>query len=239
MPWVIAIEFQTKPDPEMFGRLVGYLSGLWLERKPDTERGSRFHLGAAVVNLTGCGSASREMAWPAAGLHAQLQVAERNLELESAEELLAEIEAGHRAPALLPWLPLMSGGDNSDIIDRWKALAGSEPDRRRKAQMAAIAMLFATKVGRKAIWQAKLEDWNVDESEYVNEWIARGVVVGEARGEVREAQQLILRIGAKKLGPVPAGVESVLRAIQDRARLERIADRIFEAPGWGDLVATV
>ncbi|VTS02445.1 unnamed protein product [Gemmata massiliana] len=79
----------------------------------------------------------------------------------------------------------------------------------------------------------------MDESEYVNEWIARGVAVGEARGEVREAQQLILRIGAKKLGPVPAGVESVLRAIQDRARLERIADRIFEAPGWGDLVATV
>ena len=87
----------------------------------------------------------------------------------------------------------------------------------------------------------------MDESEYVNEWIARGVAVGEARGEargvavgeVREAQQLILRIGAKKLGPAPAGIEGVLRAIQDRARLERIADRLFDAPGWGGLVATV
>ncbi len=107
VPWVIAVEFQTKPDPEMFGRLMGYLSGLWLERK----------------------------------------------------------------------------------------------------------------------------GWNVDESEYVNEWMDRG--------QVREAQQLILRIGAKKLGPAPAGIESVLRAIQDRDRLERIADRLFEAPGWGDLVATV
>ncbi|MBP3958093.1 hypothetical protein J8F10_22810 [Gemmata sp. G18] len=231
VPWIVAVEFQTKPDPEMFGRLMGYLSGLWLERKPDTERGSRFHLGAAVVNLTGSGSASREMIWPAAGLYSQLRVVERNLELESAEELLVGIEAGHWAPALLPWLPLMSGGDTSDIIDRWKVLAGGEPDRRRKAQMAAIAMLFATKTGRKAIWQTKLEGWNVDESEYVNEWMARG--------EVREAQQLILRIGAKKLGPAPEGVEVVVRAIQDRARLERIADRIFDAPGWGDLVATV
>lgn len=35
VPWIVAIEFQTKPDPEMFGRLLGYLSGLWLEKKPD------------------------------------------------------------------------------------------------------------------------------------------------------------------------------------------------------------
>ncbi len=58
------VEFQTQPDPEMFGRLLGYLTGLWLMLRPDDEQGSRFHVGAAVVNLTGSGSAGRELRWP-------------------------------------------------------------------------------------------------------------------------------------------------------------------------------
>jgi hypothetical protein len=104
----------------MFGRLYGLLSGgLWLARKPDAGRGSRFQLGAAVVNLTGTGSASRDMSWPAAGLHTQLVVAERNLAAEPAADLLADAEVGQRR-ALLPWIPLMLGGDNPDLIDRWK-----------------------------------------------------------------------------------------------------------------------
>jgi hypothetical protein len=72
VPWAIAVEFQSQPDPTMFGRMLGYLSGLWLNCKPDAERGSRFQLGAAVVNLTGSGSASRDMEWPNAGLHTRL-----------------------------------------------------------------------------------------------------------------------------------------------------------------------
>jgi hypothetical protein len=254
VPWAVAVEFQTQPDPTMFGRMLGYLSGLWLNRKPDVERGSRFHLGAAVVNLTGSGSASREMNWPAVGLQAQLKIVERNVEHESAEELITGIESGRWSRCLLPWVPLMSGAEKPDIIGRWKGLAQVEPDPRRKAQFATIAILFATKAGRKRVWQEQLEGWNVEENEYVNEWIAvgekRGIAIGEARGkeigeargkeigEVQEARATILRLGTKKFGSAPEGIEAIVQAIQDRARLERIIDHILDATSWPDLVAT-
>jgi predicted transposase YdaD len=109
-----------------------------------------------------------------------------------------------------------------------------------------IANLFATRVGRGIIWKQKLEGWNVEESTYVNEWIAVGEKRGEARGEARgkevgsmeEAQVVILRLGAKRFGSVPDEVAATVRAIRDRARLERILDRILDAPSWDDLVVT-
>jgi hypothetical protein len=246
VPWAVAVEFQIQPDADMFGRFLGYLSGIWLKRKPDNERGSRFHLGAAVVNLTGSGSASREMDWSAAGLHSAFKVVDRNLAYEPATELLAGIESGRWSRCLLPWVPLMSGAENTDTIERWKTLAQVEPDQRRKAQFATIALLFATKAGRKTVWQKQLEGWNVEDNEYINEWIAvgekRGIALGEARGkemgEFLEARATLLRLGTKKFGPAPEGIEAIVQAIQDRARLERMIDRIFEATSWPDLVAT-
>lgn len=218
----------------MFGRLLGYLSGLWLNRKPDAGRGSRFHVGAAVVNLTGTGATSQDMSWPAAGLHTGLAVAERNLEHESAAELVAGVESGRWSRCLLPWVPLMSGGENPDLVERWKAVAGAEPDRRLRGQFGAIALLFARRVGRGTVWEAKLEDWNVEESTYVNEWIAKG----EARGEARGRRALILRLGARQFGPAPAAVEALLATVADPPRLDRIADRILDATGWDDLLTT-
>jgi hypothetical protein len=40
VPWAVAVEFQTQPDPDMFARLLGYLSELRLTLRPDQERGS-------------------------------------------------------------------------------------------------------------------------------------------------------------------------------------------------------
>lgn len=238
VPWIVAVEFQTKPDPEMFGRLLGYLSGLWLARKPDPERGSRFQLGAAVVNLTGSGSASRDMSWPAAGLRTQLLVAERNLATESAADLLAGVESGRWSRALLPWIPLMSGGDNADLIDRWKALAETEPDSRRKGELGGLALVFAEKTTGHDIWKRKLEGWNVEESTIVKDWIARGEARGKEMGIMEEARAMILRLGTKKFGPPAQEVRNAVQEITDRERLERIIDRILDATNWDDLLAT-
>lgn len=152
VPWVLAIEFQSQPDAKMFGRLLIYIGGLWLNYKPDNERGGRFQLGAAVVNLTGSGSTSGEMVWIEAGIELRFQVRERNLESESATDLLTGIEAGRWSRCLLPWIPLMSGGSNTDTIDKWKTLAEAEPSRLRKAEYAGLALVFADKAGCKELW---------------------------------------------------------------------------------------
>jgi hypothetical protein len=55
---------------------------------------------------------------------------------------------------------------------------------------------------------------------------------------MQEAQATILRLGTKRFGPASADIEAAVRAIQDRARLERNLDRIFDAISWNDLIAT-
>ena len=54
-------------------------------------------------------------------------------------------------------------------------------------------------------------------------------------GEIRAS---ILRLGGKKFGVVPEGVGTVVKAISDRARLERMLDRILVATGWVSPIAT-
>jgi hypothetical protein len=226
IPWAVVVEFQTQPDPDMFGRLLGYLSGLWLTLRPDEERGSRFHVGAAVVNLTGSGSAGRELRWPDTRLVTHLGVVERNLETESAAELLAAIEAGTRSRCLLPWLPLMAGGCEPTFIDRWKLEAEAEADVRRRSEFRGLALVFAVKAGCRGVWDEKLRGWNVEVPSIVEEWISEA--------EVR----VLLRMATRRFGPAPAETEAALRAITKPDRLERMIERVHEANDWTDLLAT-
>jgi hypothetical protein len=123
----------------MFGRLLVYLGGLWLGLRPDPERGSRYQVGAVVVNLTGIGSASRRMAFDAAGLLIELRAIERNLEAEAASDLLEGIDSGRWSKALLPWVPLPAGANEVDVIERWKRLAGGQSELRKKSDYGALA----------------------------------------------------------------------------------------------------
>src|SRR5579883_468522 len=72
----------------------------------------------------------------------------------------------------------------------------------------------------------------------LNKGIKQGEAWGEARGRLAEALALVLRLGAKRFGPAPAAIETALRAITDPDHLERIAERILDANGWDDLLAT-
>jgi len=103
---------------------------------------------------------------------------------------------------------------------------------------SSAASTVARRVGRGDVWGAKLEGWNVEESTYVNEWIAKGEARGEARGKRLEAQASILRLGARRFGAAPAGVEVAIASIADQPRLDRIMDRILDAADWDDLLAT-
>lgn len=58
--------------------------------------------------------------------------------------------------------------------------------------------------------------------------------IGAAAGQRRQ----LLAMGRRKFGPAPEGVAAALDAIADRDRLERMAERIFDAAGWDDLLAT-
>lgn len=51
------------------------------------------------------------------------------------------------------------------------------------------------------------------------------------------SNMLVLQ-GRKRFGPPTEEQESALRSIEDLSRLERIGERMFDATGWDDLLAT-
>jgi hypothetical protein len=210
-PWAVPIEFQIEPDPDLFGRFLGYLGSLWLDQRPDPERGSRFWVGGVVVNLTGRGHTSRNLEWPSAGLQTSLQVREWDLAGLPAGETLEAIAAGRTAAAVLPWVPLLTGGDEPAIIQRWKELAGAEPDSRRRADYGALALVFAEAANRQAIWQQALEGWNMTESKQVLEW-QNEAVVRARRADLRDLLQ-------ERFGTVPEAVRQRIEATTDPERL--------------------
>ncbi|MFL5341567.1 MAG: Rpn family recombination-promoting nuclease/putative transposase [Gemmataceae bacterium] len=60
---------------------------------------------------------------------------------------------------------------------------------------------------------------------------------GEAKGAVEEAQRLLLRQGAKKLGDPNKGARAVVEQILDLNRLEALFDRVDQVNSWQELLA--
>ncbi|OWK40917.1 hypothetical protein FRUB_04809 [Fimbriiglobus ruber] len=64
---------------------------------------------------------------------------------------------------------------------------------------------------------------------------ARGIAQGETKGRLAEVRALIFRLGKRRFGPPPAAAVAAIEAIVDLSRLENIAERLVDAPGWDDL----
>jgi hypothetical protein len=207
MPWAVVVEFQAEPDPLMFGRLLVYLGQLWESVKPSPERGDRFELGRIVVNLTGKGDSRRDMHWPESGLGMQLRGADVNLGERKAAEVLDGIAAGKVTKAVLGWIPLMQGGDEDAIIQRWKELA--DADQKRRAEHAVLALVYAEAAKRSAAWKKALEGWNVIQSKQVAEWQAQAV-----------AESVVRVLDARVGSPTEDLIQSI-RTTLDMATLNR------------------
>ncbi len=61
---------------------------------------------------------------------------------------------------------------------------------------------------------------------------------GVAQGAVVEARRMLLIQGRKRFGQAPPSAETGLQGITDPTRLERMAERIFDAADWDDLLST-
>lgn len=205
-PWAWPIEFQLKPDFDMFGRMLVYLGTLWLEQHPHDLPGDRFALGATVINLTGVGHGSRVMACEANGARLELALVERNLAEESAAEALAGIVAGTVPEVVLGLIPLMKGGGELGIIEAWVRRAGAIMDDRRRRRLGDLALVFSEAAERRDVWGQALEGWDMIRSKVADEWRAEG-----------RADSLI-ELLRERFGPLPAEFVRAIEAVKDLDR---------------------
>jgi len=71
------------------------------------------------------------------------------------------------------------------------------------------------------------------------QWIlTKGVAQGVVQGAQQEVHRVLLMLGRKRFGAIPESTEAALAAITDVLRLERMAERIFDATSWDDLLGT-
>jgi len=228
-PWAVVIEFMIDPDALMFGRLLGYMAQLWIEEKPTQERGDRFELGAVLVNLRGKGDTSRHHVWPKAEMETHLRVREVNISTISAADTLEQIAQGKQPNVILPWIPLMQGGHESSIIDRWKEIASSEPLSRRRADFGALAPVFAEATDCLEAWQIALKEWNVTESRQVKEWQEQARREGREEGQHESRVEDLLDILQEKFGKLPTEIPSHLRTIDDANVLRQLLRKAVHA----------
>ena len=208
MPWAIPIEFQVEPDPLMFGRLLVCEGLIWLLEKPTEHPGDRFNLVGLVVNLTGIGASGQDMAWTA-GKGTSLQPIERNLAAVSgASDCPRSDRGGQGARAALALIPLMIGGGEPGIIQRWLEVAQPETDEHWRADFS-LARVFAGLTGFQEGWKIALEGFNVRQSVVVNDW--------KADAKIEEDIQGLL---TARLGGVPADIAAKLAETRDLAVLQ-------------------
>lgn len=153
-----------------------------------------------------------------------MQPIEINLSQLNAEEILKDIEELRAPRVILSWIPLMQGGEKTSVLESWKAAAILEPDRRIRADYAALARIFADAAGNVEIWKHSLKEWDMIESSVVNEWKDIGRKEGEQRGEQRGLKRTLIWFLEGRFGTVPPEVVNALNSIQDLNRLNHLLD---------------
>jgi hypothetical protein len=216
-PWLFPVEFQTEPDPDMFGGLLCQGGQLWQDQRPDPLAGSRYQLAMAVVNLTGTrqsAPASRRYQLPCQDdVLCALKVRERHLAEESAAELLERVGREEVSRGLLPFVPLMQGGGDSGIIERWLGLAGQEPDPHRRGDLATLALVLAELKDWYPAWDPKRKESNVRESVNVLRW--------KREAEVEALRRTLRAVLERRFGPLSEDTIQRVEASADADKLHR------------------
>jgi hypothetical protein len=187
-PWACLVEAQGQREADLLLRALEYLARLGRELRHRPHGRDRYPMMAVILNLddyveTDTLNWTPPVEGGSFGLTWRVWV--HNLRVEPAVKVLDEIEAGVIARSVLSWVPLMAGADDPVLIQRWRRLAEQELDRSLRASYGGLALVFAEKAGRDAIWCKELEGFNVQESAILKGW--RKEWTDEARKSEREA----------------------------------------------------
>jgi hypothetical protein len=232
-PWLLALEFQARHDPDKLEVTLEEVSRLRQHTRHGPERQGKYFVLTGLVYLQGqCPTSSLNMTLPE-GFGTSHKALVWNVAEDSGEVALAAVEAGQVSWGLLFWVPLMAGGAEPATIARWKERVLALTDRRRRADLGKIALVFAELVGRRAAWNQGLEGFDMTESQVVNEWIEEAV----NKKELEATRQLLIRLLEKRFpGQVPAEVVGTINTQPSLAMLLDWFDQASQVVGIADFV---
>lgn len=234
-PARLIVEVATEPRPDDRARLGIYELLLAIEVRGVLEDGPPVY--GAILHLTGTRRGGPLMLTHSASnpgvLVKPIEVWLADL---VAAETLALIEAGEVALCVLPFIVLMRGGGESELIERWKQVAGSERDAEKRTAYRSFALEFAELTPGLVTWQRQLEGWEVRESQYSKTIEARG----EHKGEVKRARAYLLEGLEIRLGsPTPEPIRLAIEGTNDVETLNRWFRLMFTVDSWAEFQAQV
>lgn len=171
------------------------------------------------------------------------------LSQQSAMKTLERILAGELGRCVLPWIPLMDGGDTPAVMERWREVALTEPNATFRAQYGTLALVFADAARRVTMWEVALEGWNVKDEEgpLLQRWRAASEARGEVRGEARGEAKTLARVNGElaqqleqqlqiRFGEAAANEVRPRLANADHATLTRWLILTLQTTSWPELL---
>ena len=158
----------------------------------------------------------------------RLAVKELHLATYSAAATLDAIARGETTKSILAFIPLMTGGGEEGIIQRWLDIAGAEPNHRRRGGLGSLALAMAELKPWCGEWQMALKEWNMRESTFINGWIDEG--------RVKSSKQALRTLLTKRFGQVSAPVLDRIDTTTDPDALDRAVGQVLDIARPEDLL---
>ncbi|GIK55508.1 MAG: hypothetical protein BroJett015_11710 [Chloroflexota bacterium] len=148
---------------------------------------------------------------------------------------LWEVEAGLvfdlNLPTLLPFVPVLKGGDNVTSVKKAVNLLRAEGDLEELEPLLAFFARFALE--SEVIRQIMRWDMAVlRESPWYNEILAEGLAEGEKKGQ----EEMLLHILRRRFGELPYDLMQQIRQLNAEKNLE-LADLVLEAQSLAEIQA--
>ncbi len=224
-PWLLHVEIQASRDETLDRRLFRY--NALLRHRHDLPVASVAVLLRATANADSMTGVLTSGAPVGPGWDFRYEVV-RVWERPAVEFLEGPM-------GLVPLAPLGELGEAGlpGIVQAMTSRIGSERDHPLAAKLwTASYLLMGLRYHHTVIDQVLAGVMQMEESSTYQAILQRGA----QRGQVSEAQRMLLLVGQQKFGPPTQNASAAVAAITDTARLEALAARIFSASSWDDLL---
>ncbi len=226
--FLIANEMQFRPDPTMPQRIRAY-AALAEERY-------KLNVYSVVVNIL---PPKRTGAVIADSYHLEFmgQVAHHDYRVLNLWELDADRVLEQNLTVLLPFVPILHGGQDERILQRAAMLLRADE---RVSDMELLLALFASLVLEKET-VLRIMRWDMAilrESTWYSEAINEGLVLGQQKGQQEGQVEMLLFILNRRLGAVSPDFVSRIRGL-GAEQLHRLADVALVAPSLDLVVASL